>query len=295
MRKFIAACFILFFVSASAATTIQSEEVRVDLADSSVEVDMEVKELTSERLSYLTSYPVENVEARIEDQEISCDVMRLQIGSEIGCEAPQKQNFTVHLEFEASGLVEPRQRINMFRYTQNFYRPTNEFQLRVVLPKGAGLLNGENPSVSVISPANAETGSNGRRIFVEWNREPELGETVSFQVAYEKFFSPVNLRQGVALVIVAAVLLIAGRSAYLRVNREDIENVYEDLNEDEIEVVELLRENEGEMLQKEVVEQLDYSKAKVSGVVSGLVEKGILVKQKEGRSNRLSISRGYRG
>lgn len=295
MRKFIAAFFVLSLVSVAAATSIENEEVEVDLATSTVSVELEVEELTTGSLSYFTSYPVEEINAEIDGSETECQTKSLQIGSEITCEAPLKRNFTAHLEFQAFDLVDSRQRISKFQYTQNFYRPTENFRLSVILPKGAGLLNEDNSSIAVISPSNANTGSNGRRIFVEWKRKPELGETVNFQVAYENFSSPISLEQGLVIALVAAVILVTGRYTYLRMNREDIENVYGELEQDEIEVLELLRQNDGEMLQKDVVDILNYSKAKVSGIVSNLVDKNIVVKEKEGRSNKLSITRRYRG
>ena len=88
-------------------------------------------------------------------------------------------------------------------------------------------------------------------------------------------------------------LLIAGVLVLLR-SREDIDSVYEDLSEDEAEVLDMVRDNDNSMLQKDVVDESEYSKAKISSVISGLEEKGIVKKSKEGRSNKISISRKYR-
>ena len=56
----------------------------------------------------------------------------------------------------------------------------------------------------------------------------------------------------------------------------------------------MLKNSEGEMLQKDIVEQTDYSKAKISGVVKTLVEQEIVTKEKEGRSNKVSLKKEYR-
>ncbi|MFB6190147.1 MAG: helix-turn-helix transcriptional regulator [Candidatus Nanohaloarchaea archaeon] len=294
MRKFIAACFVLFLVSSAAATTIRNEEVRVDLASSEVEVTLEVGELTSESLSYLTNYPVSNVRASVNGTEIPCQVDSLQVGSEIRCDPPVEDNFTVRMEFQARELILSRQETDTFQYTHTFYRPTNHFRLRVVLPKGAGLLEDRNVTSAVISPPGAETGSNGRRIFVEWKLEPDLGDTMTFQVAYQSFSTRISALQAAALAVTAALIALGAYFGYRRLQMEDIENVYGELETDEKKVIDILRENNGSMLQKDVVEQMDYSKAKVSGTVSGLVEKEVIVKEKEGRSNRLAIARNYR-
>ncbi len=295
MRKFIAACFAVFMVSSAAATTIQNEDVLIDLADQSVEVDMTVSDLTANRFTYLVNYPIDDVEVAIDGATADCEVTRLQIGSEISCEPPPEESFNVQMGFKVSDTVTERQDIRLFEYTQNFYRRTEEFSLRVLLPRGAGLPDEENVSMSVIEPPGANTNSDGQRIFVEWETEPSLGETVNFQIAYERFSTPINLYEGVALATVAALVALTGYFSFRRMRQEDIENVYGDLGHDEVEVLELLRDNDGTMLQKDIVGELDYSKAKVSGIVSNLVENEVVVKEKEGRSNRLSISRSYRG
>ncbi|MFB6144467.1 MAG: helix-turn-helix transcriptional regulator, partial [Candidatus Nanohaloarchaea archaeon] len=175
-----------------------------------------------------------------------------------------------------------------------FYRPTKKYRLRVVLPKGAGLLDDRNITSSVISPPGATTGSNGRRIFVEWEKTPDLGETITFQVVYQSFSTRISPLQAAVLAVTAALIALGGYFGYRRLQMEDIENVYDELEHDEIEVLDLLQENEGSMLQKDVVDQMDYSKAKVSGIVSGLVDKEVVRKEKEGRSNRLAIAKNYR-
>lgn len=296
MRKFIAACFAVFIISGAAATTIDKEEVNIDLADSEVDVEMEVSELTANRFSYLVNYPVESLNVNINGEKVECEVEKLQIGSEISCERPKRDNFSVSMHFKISDIVTSRQETQFFEYTRNFDRPTEKFRLRVFLPTGGRLVEEDDVSTSVISPSADDISSDGQKIFVEWNMDPDLGgEPVNFQIAYnQQPSSNINLYQGAALALTAAILSLLGYFLYRRLNQEDIENTYSDLEDDEIEVLEVLRENDGSMLQKEVVDTLDYSKAKISGVVSNLVEEDILLKEKEGRSNRLSISKGYR-
>ncbi len=296
MRKFMAVFFAVLFISGATATTVKEENVEVDLSTSKVKIDIEIRELTSSKFTYLTSFPVSDLKARSGGSSLGCTVEQLRIGSEIKCDPSRKNNFSISLNFTGSGLTESRQNYRIFRYSQSIFRPTRNHSLRVILPEGAGILDDANVSTPVISPGGAETGSDGRRIYVEWNTDPRLGETLDFQVIYEDF-SPAdfNYIEIGLLMITGLVVLFSAYMIYLRLSRENIENVYEELDDDETRVIELIRENEGEMLQKDLVGELDYSKAKVSGLVSGLVEEEILVKEKKGRSNSLSISRSYRG
>lgn len=295
MRKVLAATFVLLLVGTAAATTVEDEDVEIDLSSSEVHVEMVISDLTSNRFTYLTTQPVRNVEVRMDGNTAECSVEERTIGSEITCERPEKDNFRVEMDFQTSELVESRQNVQIFRYRQSFYRPTKNYSLKVMLPKSSGILDGKNTSIPVVSPSDAEIGSDGRRIFVKWETSPTLGESTEFQVAFEEFSSPFQPLQILGIAALAIVLAFLAYLGYIRWNQESIENVYEELSEDQIEVLELLLENEGEMLQKDVVKSLDYSKSKISGIVSGLVEKEIVVKEKEGRSNKLSISRHYRG
>ncbi len=296
MRKFIAAVFGLLLISSAAATTIQSEDIKIDLTTSRVHVEVDVEELTSSKFTYLTSYPVNDFEARSEGEPVNCEVNQLQIGSEIKCDTNETRNFMIFMNFTGSDFVTERQRGNIFRYSQSIFRPTKNYTLRVLLPEGTGILDQANVSTPVVSPGGAEISSNGRRIFVEWGQRPELGETLDFFVVYEEFSGPQtpDRQWMIAAGAIAAVLVLGAYLLFIRLNRENISDVFEELSEDQQKVVDLLVEEDGEMLQKDLVEELDYSKAKVSGLVSELTDEGILVKQKKGRSNLLTISRSYR-
>ena len=293
MRKFLAPILVLFLVSSAAATSIPNENVTVDLETSEVEVDIRVEELTSSTFTYITNYPVEGVIAEANGQELDCKLRALQVGSEISCETDLKNNFNVHIEFKEAGLISHREKVYIFNYAHSVYRPTDNYRLKVLLPSATGLIDQKNASTPVVSPSNFNTGSNGRRIFVEWHITPKLGDTLHFSVVYEEFSSPLNYIKIATLPVSALVLIGISYIVWRRKTRDDIEEIYDDLSEDEIDVIELLRQNNGEMLQKDVVNSSEYSKAKISGVVSSLVDKEIIEKRKEGRSNKLTISKNF--
>jgi len=293
MRKAFCLILVLFLVSSAASTSIESENITVDLEKKQVEVDTHVKELTSSAFTYITSYPVENVEATVNGEPLECETSYLQVGTEIACDTDLKTDFTVNMEFEEDGLTSIRNNAEIFSYTQSIYRPTDSYNLRVLLPSGAGLIDQNNASTPVVSPSNYEVGSNGQQIFVEWNTAPQIGETLRFSLTYEAFSSTNNyLKVAVSLVGILGLSSI-GYLVWRRKTRDNINEIYEDLSEDEIDIIELLIENEGKMLQKDVVNSSKYSKAKISGLVSSLVDKEVITKQKEGRSNKLTISKNY--
>jgi uncharacterized membrane protein len=291
MRKLSAVALAIFLISGAAATTIESESLTLDIESSEATAEVKVAELTSSSFTYITSSQIEDVSATANGEELDCTVETLALGDEIVCETDLRENFTVELDYTFSGLVSNGGELKTFRYSHPIYRPTQEFNLRVELPEGTGIAqqSSENP----INPADGSVGSDGRAIYVEWSKEPQIGDTLNFSVEYENLNSSQDYA-GIILGLVAGVVIVTLIYLYWRRrNTESIESIYPDLSDDQREVVELLEENQGEMLQKDVVNSSDYSKAKISGLVSELVEKEVIEKEKEGRSNKLKISSKY--
>lgn len=293
MRKAFCLILVLFLTASAASTSIETENVTVNLDTKHVEVSMYVKELTSSAFTYITSYPVENVEATANGQPLECETSYLQVGTEISCDTDLKTNFTVNMEFTEEGLASVRNQAEIVNYVQLIYRPTDNYNLRVLLPSGSGLIDQNNASTPVVSPSNYEVGSNGQQIFVEWNMTPQIGETLRFSLMYEAFSSTSNYLKIAGSIIGVIALSGIGYMVWRRKTRHSINEIYKDLSDDEIDIIELLIENDGKMLQKDVVDTSQYSKAKISGLVSSLVDKEVITKKKEGRSNKLTISKNY--
>lgn len=294
MRKFFVALLVVLMISGAAATTIESEQLFLDLEDSTAEATVEVADLTSSQFTYLTSANVRSVEASTNGKQMDCSIEELSLGSEIRCDTDLEENFTVNINYTFESLVSNGGVSKTFMYSHPFYRPTENFQLRVALPPGAGLTEG-NSSQPAISPGDGQTGSDGQRIYVEWEKEPQIGDTLSFQIDYQNYNDDgTNYLQILGVLALVSIMAGLGFLYWRRMNMEDIESVYGDLSEDQKDIIQLLKDNDGEMLQKDVVNSTDYSKAKISGLVSELVEKDIIEKEKEGRSNKLKISGNYR-
>jgi uncharacterized membrane protein len=285
MKKTIAALILLGMVYTASGTIVESENITVDLQEQQVEKEIRFKELTSNRMTYLTNHPVRNLEVTIEAREADCSFDEFDLGGEISCETDIYENFTTKISYDTSGLVTSQENINIFRYSQSIARPTNNYRLRVILPSGAVLVDEENVSTPVIYPERGEVGTEGRKIHVEWNQDPPLGETLNFEVVYENLDQEYNGYLVPSLI--AAVIILSLIIGYRY--RDKLSKVRDDsLPEDQQSVMKLLREN-GDMLQKDIVDESEYSKAKISGLVSKLEEKDLIEKEKEGRSNRIKL------
>ena len=302
MRQFVV-LFLIFtsLVFPASATVVTQEDVKVDLENSRVQVDLRVQELTSTHLTYFTTYRIDDVEVSADGERLNCDVDSSSIESEISCDINQTENFHAHFNFTTERLVQDEQDRHVFEYTQDFIRPTLNYSLSVTLPQGNIVAEQEDVSRPVITPSGAEISTNGQLITVKWNvRPPEgetlLGDTTNFNILYRTISE--EDQNGIPIEtifvgLVLAVLVVTAIALGRRFFRKSVEDEFDELSDDQIELIDLLRENEGSMLQKDIVNTMDYSKAKVSGIVKELVENEILEKEKEGRSNRLKISRKY--
>ncbi|MFB6245355.1 MAG: helix-turn-helix transcriptional regulator [Candidatus Nanohaloarchaea archaeon] len=292
MRKLLVGLSILFIAGSATGTTIASEEVSVDLEDSTVSVHLDVKELTSSRLTYYAPVRMSDVRTSIDGEKASCRVFRSESGSQISCPTQVKQNFTLEIEYSSEDLKKGRNGKKVFRFQKNFTRPTENYRLDVLLPRGGLLVRNETDS-SVI-PKNGSIRTDGQRIGVTWERNPELGSGVTFSAEYRVIRDDRIDGEIVIGIILATLGLAAGLYFFYRIHRsEELSSVFPELDEDEIEVVETIADNEGSILQKDLVDRSEYSKAKISGVVSSLVDKDILDKKKSGRSNRLSLKKKF--
>jgi len=78
-------------------------------------------------------------------------------------------------------------------------------------------------------------------------------------------------------------------------NPEQINVILRALEGDEKKAVSIMVENGGDILQNELVNSLDFSKAKVSRILMNLERRGIVTKSKYGLTNRISLADDIRG
>lgn len=294
MKKLSLLVLLLVFAGMASATTIKEHNVTVDLESNEVDTNLKIVDMSSSAFYYTSAFPVsDDLRASVNGAPQECETEPLPPGTYITCDT-DRENLTVNMRYSTEGLITERSGVNIFRYSQSIQRPTDSYRLKVLLPQGSGLADSSNVSLPVISPENGVTGSDGQRIHITWETDPSLG-----QLNFHAIYRPSSESEGfggslVWLIPILIVSLLIGIAYLVYVSREEIESAYEELSEDEAEVLDMLRENENSMLQKDIVDESEYSKAKISSVISDLEEKGIIKKSKEGRSNKISISRKFK-
>lgn len=66
---------------------------------------------------------------------------------------------------------------------------------------------------------------------------------------------------------------------------KEVQETMDDLEEDQRKIYKLIMDSEGAIYQSEIVEETDFSKAKVSRLLNKMEGKGVITRRKKGRTN----------
>jgi len=216
----------------------------------------------------------------------------------------------ISLRFSTSELVRSVEEGMDFSLTYRAEDPVLDFKLVAHLPEGfvlpVSLQRRASQARPVLYP-NAIVRTDGRQLSFEWRRGGlEPGEEMTFYVGFEKAArgpttgpAPPPTDQTPIAVGLAVVFFVLGYSVGVRqlhheeeVREEEILSVMED---NERIVIEALLAADEPPLQKELQRTTDFSKAKLSRILSGLEGRDIISRSPVGKTNRVILKRGALG
>lgn len=293
-RNFLLLVAILPLISIANSTVINFEKIEIDLGEKAkVSVELRYSELTAEKISYLIPYKILSWSARDEEGDLNCKMVELKIGRELICEPKKFENFSVFLNFTTKDLTEKVNDIIRFRYEKNILEPTNTFTLKVIFPEGYGELESNGTGFVPVQPINYISGSTGRRIFLIWDiEEVDLGESILFSAYYERLG---RSRIGSNYIIPALILfslVILGLSEIYLGRKRKFERIMENLKEDEKRIYLYIKEKwgrGGKCTQRDIVRDLNLSKARASRLLHELEERNLIILIKQGRKNVVKL------
>jgi len=248
-------------------------------------------------VEYRTTLRVSSLKTGGSFGPVACDYANRDDGSVITCSLSgiTADKNTLYLRIESKGAVN-------YSYGRYHYRPgfavslpaENFFSL-IKLPASATLA--ESPANRSYDPADSTTITDGQNIMVIWDSSNiTAGLQLDFRVEYNlpPISGPVTryilIGAGVAiLVVVAMAFLYIRRSSRFSKSRV-IASV---LNADEKRVVDIITAGGSNALQKHIVRESGFSKAKVSRLVRSLTSRGVVrVEPVSGRENRILLAAG---
>ncbi|MFH1294583.1 MAG: hypothetical protein ABIH90_01410, partial [Candidatus Aenigmatarchaeota archaeon] len=150
-------------------------------------------------------------------------------------------------------------------------------------------LPGEVANMSFL-PEDGKTITDGKHIMVYWETTNlTSGSNLQFSVLYSKpseLSETLLLGIGMFFIIILAIVVL-----YMKKPSGGSEMTAASvLNKDENAIVGILNKNEGKALQKVLVRDTNFSKAKVSRLVKNLRERGVVdIEPVSGRENRVIL------
>lgn len=225
---------------------------------------------------------------------VSCSIAR-GIGTSIVCNSINAR--TIVYSIKTFPVISSLENLNIFSSRFSVTQTLDRFAVIIRLPFGTALTESSKlagTGLNPFEPPGATQGSDGRRIFVEWNFEkPRLGETADFTVVYEQV-KPVDFNIFLAIIATIVIAFLAFLVFFFRSRR--LEEVLPILTDSERSVMEIvLREKQVD--QRKIVKETDFSKAKVSRIIQDLVKRGLIEKKPKGRTNIITAvkTRKYAG
>ncbi len=250
----------------------------------------------ADSLDYTLAFPIENLSSKPDFDSADCRATPQEGKTLISCSftGMSLENNTLQLTFTTHQGVERVE--DRYRFTANYGIPIpikNTFVLIRLPPNG---VLAEEPANRSYFPQTGLTLTDGKRIMVFWeSQNVSSGDGLQFSVLYA---TPLVGKLSDTLIIGIAVAVIAvmvSASVYARRGRDKrrVEVVTSVLSADEKTIVDILNRHEKAALQKILVRESNFSKAKVSRLIKDMKARGMLeVEAVSGRENRIRLQLG---
>jgi len=205
----------------------------------------------------------------------------------VSCQANfTEERKTLEMTFQSSDMIRNIQDRSVFAGDFTVRVPAKNVFAAVRLPEGM-ILSRDIPGGPTI-PFTNSTSTDGRKITVIW-RFVDAGKTpLSFQVFYEPAIeqSPVFVVPPLRVLLFLGIIFGGGIVLIVLKRRKKTQEVILSvLDQYEKGIISSIEKSGGTVNQKKIVQDTNLSKAKVSRVISKLVERGLVEVERRGRTN----------
>ncbi len=246
---------------------------------------------TVARSDYFIPARATNIEVFADNNTADCAVTQ-EIGTSIVCETSAKEFvYKFHIKNLVSTIGEI-QYIRVFRYAFSITQSVERVHAVVKFPLGAALVEEEKlkgTGLTSFDPDFGREGSDGRRISVSWTFDkPVLGQSINVSAIYELLgFDAFALFFIILALVIAAFFLFV----IFILKKHKVRDILPVLTDGERKVMEIILREKGEVDQRVIVKETDFSKAKVSRVINDLMSRGLVEKISRGRKNLIKLKK----
>ncbi|MFA4820444.1 MAG: MarR family transcriptional regulator [Candidatus Aenigmatarchaeota archaeon] len=290
MKLYLLVAIFLFTATAHAAITNWNVDISINDDTGTDWTVLLTYDNITDRSDYFVLSKITNVEVFADNKLVNCDITQ-DIGTSIVCTDLQTKDVTY--KFHVKGLVDNVQKLKIFHYPFSVITTVEKMQITVKFPLGSALvedieLNGTG--LKQFEPDFGREGSDGRRIFINWVFDrPALGQTLNISAIYELVsgFDPFTTFAIIlVLIIVSFILLLT-----FVFRKQRVKDLLPVLTNGERKAMEILLREKGEVDQRVIVKETDFSKAKVSRIINDLIERGLIEKISKGRKNLIKLKK----
>ena len=284
----IVSIFLLMFPNfALAQIRNYGVDVTIEESKSIVKISITFENPEQRNFEMFSAGKILNFNATSTADQINCKVSSNKI-SKIACDFVLKEDKkTIGLNFETKDLITKIENVFYFNGDFSVWEDIKEAFIVVRLPEGYVL-----SEKSSILPKDAIITSDekGRRIVIVWRlNDVSASQPLKFQLAFEPtFFISPFLR----LAAIFGLFSFSFLFIYLRKIKKPADVILSVLDEYERKVFEIVRK-EKQVRQRKIVNETNFSKAKVSRIVKNLEKRGLIEVEKRGRTNILRIKKRF--
>ncbi len=185
---------------------------------------------------------------------------------------------TLEIEFVAKDLVFAKE--NVYGFFANLQPPRSEkVNILAFLPRGFAVYR------DVVYPEGYETLTDGERIYLKWELESPEEVMISF-----KFYN-LHSDYSIFVLIIMGFSLLAITLYLVTYYRRKVKTEFlRGFSDDEIEVLNILSERKV-CMQNKLEKELGFSRAKMTRIMKKLEGKGLVERERIGRTNRICWKR----
>ena len=273
------AVFLLFYpVLGDLPTKYTDYEIIVEIQENRIikeNITLTFPE-NADNFNYYIIHPVTDLRVFDDLSEITCEWKYERSGTLVSC-----KNFNstqIILSFTYFGVITQTRDYNVFSDRYIISTPTDNFNLKIFLPKGYILAEQDKTITQpAYYPVNGVQKTDGRNIYIEWKDTPRLGEVYDVSVFYEQ-----ALRSDQFAVIIFTILILAAIIAVFVLFKRSPKIKDYGLTQDERKFLEVLSK-QNKVSQRKISKEINLSKAQTSRIANSLEKRGLIKRKRKGR------------
>lgn len=296
--------FITILSTATQAYTLESVTIKDTLTDAkSLQEQMTfiLSNNTKDSLNIILASKAYNIKVNGKDAKPENNSLNLKTTC---------KDCKIQIDYELNDVVKETS-FEVYDFTRTMNLPSNpkEFLYSVKLPIGKIVNLNDNTN---IIPNGPQISTDGESIIINWEeKNPDLPKL--YHITYkghentEELFPEIANEIGEWQVIVLMIICIVlgsflgwGIKDYYLKNKSQVQEIEAMelpaslFNPDEKTVINKIKENKGQIKQKELGKQLEWSKSKVSAIITNLEYKKVIRREKLGRNYDIFLEKNIK-